>query len=175
MVPELAAAAIGATAALFGAGVAGGVTLKVEKRRSDASLREARRDELLRTCSAFTGAIARIRSYSYRLPKDGSGNSSITEALDKAGDETFDEARIECERLRLLLESKDAQEAARLALRHVYAVWVLARDGVDPRKDEYPGQSPHKRLRQELTRLYREVRAETGASLPDNVFEDLTN
>jgi cytochrome c-type biogenesis protein CcmH/NrfG len=44
------------------------------------------------------------------LAKDASANLAIPEALD--------EARVECERLRLLLESKDTQEAARLALRH---------------------------------------------------------
>jgi len=78
-----------------------------------------------------------------------------------------------CEQLRLLLDDKSTQRAARLALRHAYAVWVTAQSGVDPREAESKGKRPEKRLREELTKLYVGVRTELGVEHPTDVFEEL--
>jgi hypothetical protein len=85
----------------------------------------------------------------------------------------MDEARAGCERLRILLTEMETQRAARLALRHAYAIWKTAETGVDPRAAQYPDKNPHVRLREELTHLYVGVRRELGVSQPENVFVDL--
>ena len=85
----------------------------------------------------------------------------------------MERARVECERLRLLLESKDTRRAERLAQRHAWAVWRFARDGIDPRADQYPGESPIQRLRVALTQLYVGVREEIGTPAPQEVFKSL--
>lgn len=162
---QVASAVVGAGAALIGAGVAGGVNLRVEKRRTEAAERAARRQDLLRASAEFTASVTSVRSLSYRVAADPAVDASIVEAMDRA--------RVECERLRLLLESKETQKAARQAQRHAYAVWLLARDGVDPRADQYPGQSPGQRLRASLTQVYIGVRRETGSAAPQDVFESL--
>ncbi|MGL5808873.1 MAG: hypothetical protein ACRCYQ_02890 [Nocardioides sp.] len=162
---EVAAAAVGAMAALLGAGVAGGISIWIESRRSAAVDRAVRRNDLLESCAAFTGSITMVKSLSYRVAEEPSVDAAIVEAMDRA--------RIECERLRLLLESRDTQEAARLALRHAHAVWRHARDGVDPHADRYPGEDPLRRLRAALTRLYVGVRTETGSAAPTEVFDEL--
>jgi hypothetical protein len=60
-----------------------------------------------------------------------------------------------------------------MALRHLWAVWHFAEYGTDPRATEFKGQSPHTRLRQQLTELYVGVRRETGIKHPEDVFEEL--
>ena len=171
MALEVAAAIVGASSALIGAGIGGGVNLWVESRRSAEAARLAHRSDLLKTCSEFTGAVARARSLCYQVRSEVDG--SIDSDVDGAIVEAIGASRVECERLRLLLDGKESQQAARLALRHIYAVWKLARDGVDPRRDRYPGSSPQDRLRSALTQLYVGVRAETGSKHPADVFEDL--
>jgi hypothetical protein len=57
-----------------------------------------------------------------------------------------------------------------MAVRHIFAVWSLADQGVDPRADEYPGTNPSSRLRQSLTAIYIGVRRETGSRHPEHVF-----
>lgn len=156
---------IGASAALAGVFLTGVFTYAVERRRGREASREAHRQELRSACSDFTSAIARVRSKSYALKDDPAARSSLLSALD--------DARVDCERLRLLVSEKGTQEAARLSLRHAYAVWKLAETGVDPRSAEYPGRSPHKRLRDELTRLYVGVRTELNVPQPEDVFAEL--
>jgi hypothetical protein len=162
---EVYAAAFGATAALLGAVVGGGANLLVEHKRARQARRDLLRNDLLKTCSEFTGAVTRVRSLSHRVKTNPGVDDAISDALDQA--------RVECERLRLLLRSTDTQMAARLALRHVYAVWKYEKDGVDPRANDYPGQGPYQRLRAALTKLYVGVREETGAEAPQDVFEEL--
>ena len=149
--------------ALSGTALGGLVALSVEWLRGKNDVRAARRDALLRSCSDLTASLTRARSMSYSLATPGHKER----AWDAIGD-----ARVECERLRLLLESKQTQEAARMALRHIYAVVKEAESGVDPRAAQYPGTTPHSRLRQSLTDLYVGVRRETGARNPEDVFED---
>jgi hypothetical protein len=123
---------------------------------------------MLRTaCSDFTAAIASVRSNSYHLSIDPSAGAAIRLSMD--------EARAGCERLRILVSSSDTQRAARMALRHTYAIWKLAETGSDPRAAQYPEKLPAQRLREELTKLYRGVRRELGVLQPDDVFEDLAD
>jgi hypothetical protein len=165
MDPTTAAGIIGAGAALSGATLAGGTSLAIERLRARESAREAHRGELRSACSEFTSAIARVRSNSYHLNHDTAAKKALLSALE--------EARVGCERLRILLSDKATQQAARMVLRHTYAVWKLAEDGADPRAAEYPGKEPEVRLREELTHLYVGVRRELGLANPEDVFEDL--
>lgn len=161
----IVAGAVGASAALLGGGLASGTALWVERQRTREIAREARRQELQSACAEFTAAIACVRSNSYLLHDDATAEKALNAAME--------EARVGCERLRILLSDKTAQQAARLALRHAYAVRKAAETGTDPRADEYPGKKPNVRLREELTRLYVGVRTELGVAHPEDVFEDL--
>jgi hypothetical protein len=87
----------------------------------------------------------------------------------------LDDARVEVERLRLLIESRATQEAARMALRHLWAVWHLAEHGTDPRANEFPDETPRFRLRKALIELYIGVRREIGSKYPQDVFADPIN
>lgn len=166
---DLAAAAVGAGAALLGAAVAGGASLVVERSRGRSAAAAQRRNDLLAACAEFSASIALIRSYSYRVATD----QGVDPQIDAKIEEAVDRARVGCERLRLLVQSRNTQKAAREALRHVYAVWKEARDGSDPRAADYPGMSPSRRLRGALTTLYVGVRRETGMPTPEDVFVDL--
>jgi hypothetical protein len=157
--PTVGAGLIGAGAAIVGGGVAGAVSFVVERERSQAAGVETRRAALRSACSDFTAAIARVRHQSYSLPADLDAQRLLVQA--------FEEARIGCERLRILIISRTTQRAARLALRHAYAVWKLAETGVDPRAAIYPDETPHQRLRKELTVLYVGVRQELGVPNPE--------
>lgn len=159
------AALIGGGAAIAGALAAGLTSLAVERQRATASGLEAQRQELREACSHFTAAIARIRSNSHNLSQDPTADSAIRTALE--------DARVGCERLRILLNHREHQKAARLVLRHAYAVWKQAETGIDPRAEEYPNHEPHERLRKQLTALYVGVRQELGLTSPGDVFEDL--
>lgn len=163
----LASGIIGAAAGVIGAGVGGGATLLVGRIGALEQAREAHRTELRNCCSEFTAAIARARSNSYSIPDNKGADDAAFKALE--------DARVSGERLRLLSSDKRTQKAARLAIRHVYAVIRQAQTGIDPRADEFPGRGPHKRLREELTTLYIGVRRELGISNPEAVFEDLEN
>lgn len=105
----------GAVVALVGAGAGAGVTVAVEWVRARIGDRASRRDALLNSCSNFTAAVARTRSLSYDLTDNPENQARIRLQLE--------EARVECERLRLLIDSRETQQAARLALRHLWAVW----------------------------------------------------
>jgi hypothetical protein len=184
-----AGALIGASAALLGASIGGFVSVWVERIRSHAANVARRREELIKACSAFTAAITRAKYLAYRdrKPPPTPSRRPMKRSTrfwtkpvskpppDEAINEVLDQARVECERLRILLDHKDVQEAARLALRHIYAVWMVERDGVDPRAAEYRGQSPSDRLRSALTTLYIGVRAQAGVERPEEVFEELDN
>ena len=137
----------------------------MEGKRSKAAAEAARREELLTACADFSASVVLVRSYSYRLDTDQDVSAKLEEALDHA--------RVACERLRLLVRAPNVQKAARLALRHAYAVWKEAADGVDPRSIEYPGVGPNARLRNALTELYVGVRRETGMPAPEDVFVEL--
>lgn len=162
-------ALLGAGAALAGAWVGSRTSIAVEKRRAEGAAAEAHRATLRAACSDFTAAIARVRSHSYGLTGVPTDDEPLLRALAAA----LDEARAGCERLRILVSDSDTQRAARLALRHAYAVWKVAETGLDPRAAQYPGEDPHARLRTELTRLYVGVRRELGVAQPDDVFHDL--
>jgi alkylation response protein AidB-like acyl-CoA dehydrogenase len=155
---------VAAAAALIGAVVVAGVTLAVERLRARAADRASRRDALLSACTNFMAAVARTRSLCYDLDQP---------EAKKRVHAQLEEARVECERLRLLADSSETQKAARMALRHLWAVWHLAEHGTDPRADQFPDARPWKRLRTELTALYVGVRRETGSSHPEDVFEEL--
>jgi hypothetical protein len=155
---------VGAITALAGTGLGACVTLAVEPIRARNAASAARREALLKSCSDFTAAVARVRSQSHGLAKRPEEQTRVLASME--------DARVECERLRLLIDASDTQRAARMVVRHLYAVWKLGLDGVDPRAERYPDDPPHARLRRELTILYVGVRRETGSSTPEDVFED---
>jgi hypothetical protein len=157
-------AVIGAATTLLGTVVGAGVAVAIEWLKARTADRAARRDALLNACSSFTAAVARARSLCYQF-------NERPEAKDEVHVHMND-ARADCERLRLLIETKETQEAARMAVRHLYAVWKLAVTGVDPRAADWPGTTPSSRLRASLTQLYIGVRRETGSDNPEDVFEE---
>jgi hypothetical protein len=77
------------------------------------------------------------------------------------------------QQLRLLSNSLALQEAARYSLRHVWAVWKLAEDGIDPRRQDYD-EPPGKRLDNCLEEFYREVRRELQLESADAIYPEPT-
>ena len=160
-------AVIGAATTLLGTIAGGGVAVALEFVKARTADRAARRDALLTACSSFTAAVAQAQALCYQF-------NERPEAKDEVHVHMND-ARADCERLRLLVEAKETQEAARMVVRHLYAVWKRAHTGVDPRAAEYPGTTPSSRLRASLTQLYIGVRGETGSDNPKDVFEEPEN
>jgi hypothetical protein len=157
-------AVIGAATTLLGTIAGGGVAITLEFVKARTADRAARRDALLNACSNFTASVARARSLCYQFNERPEAKAEVNVHMN--------DARADCERLRLLIEAKEAQEAARMVVRHLYAIWKHADTGVDPRAAQYPGTTPSSRLRGSLTQLYIGVRREIGSDNPKDVFEE---
>jgi len=160
-------AVIGAATTLLGTIVGGGLAVTLEFVKARTADRAARRDALLNACSSFTAAVARAQALCYQFNERPEAKGEVHVYMN--------DARADCERLRLLIEAKETQEAARMAVRHLYAIWKRAITGVDPRAADYPGTTPSSRLRASLTQLYIGVRKETGSDNPEDVFEEPEN
>jgi hypothetical protein len=164
---DAAAIWVGTATTLLGAVIGSGVTLATEAIRARGARRERRDEALLTACAEFAAGVARLRSTSYGL-RERPADHARAEAY-------LEDARVGCERLRLLLEAKDGQLAARLALRHLYAVWQVGLGQEDPRASQYPGRSPEVRLRSALNDLYVAVRLQIGSRAPGELMESLVD
>jgi hypothetical protein len=113
----------GIVAALIGTGVGAGTALGVEWVRGRAGDRASRRDALLAACSSFTATVARTRSLCYDLEEPDAKRRVRAQ---------MEEARAECERLRLLIDASETQRAARMASGR-YGTWLSVAAIHEPR------------------------------------------
>jgi hypothetical protein len=172
---------------VVGAFLAGTFALVTEQRKGRGEVKRRRQDALRVACSDFTAALVRIRYLSWTLeehPRPGPADDvpasraradATRDAVLERIRASEEEARIGFERLRLVSGTKATQENARLALRHIYAVWRKAETGKDPRADdpdpEYRGE-PRDRFNRRLDGLYVAVREELDVPDPENVYPE---
>lgn len=157
----MAAAVFALVGVLIGALSAFGLEL-VRGRIEDRRLRQ----EALRfACADFTSSISHMWNLDLEL-KANPADPKLTSAIR----ETFWEARMHYERLRLTVASARVQKEARYVLRYAYGL-LRERKGLPPRDDERE-TGPFMMLQHSLIRLVGEVRSEIGVPNADDVFRE---
>jgi hypothetical protein len=117
-------------------------------RRERSLLRSRWDNSLFELCSDFASTARGLQELCLRQV------SSETDArLSEAIDEEHRKLRALSERLRLLGDL-ELQLAVRWIVRHAYAVREVSEGRPDPRRDEFPGQSPHQRFGEALQSFY---------------------
>lgn len=105
-------------------------TVLTELIRSNREEQRFRREALRLTCADFISAITKVRVMAFDVHRH-----RLDDDLKDRIRELHGDARIHYERLRLLTESRRAQEAARYALRHAWSL-ILRSEGRPPRAEE---------------------------------------
>jgi len=135
------------------------------ERRKERSAFQTRRDASLFTLSADFAAAARELVH-------------LVMQVDDGVEPRPDAHKIDAARLRLrtlmeqirLLGGIEVQTAARLVVRHVYAMRVVLVDGgPDPRADEFPGVGPQERVHRALREFYVAVRRQLQVADADQL------
>jgi len=114
----------------------------------------------------FIVSILTLRVAATRIHFEGSNSADL------------DEIRIQQQNLRRLtvqiriLGTPDVQRASRLALRHAFAVKVVAEGREDPRLGEFPERSPYRRLTDSLHEFTVAIRKQLRVEGPENVLLD---
>jgi hypothetical protein len=116
-------------------------------------------------CAEFGGAIVHVRHLSLRIRDEGDPEKEIEGRLRVS----YERAWNAYVKLQLLSHSEETQNEARYAIRHAWALWQEMVNGIDPRADEYPGESPGARLNEALRRFYVNARGELGIEHPEAV------
>jgi len=140
-------------------------TLGTELIRSRGEDRRSQREAVRQACIEFSMAINRMRETAFELHRDPS--SQVFQ--DRAQDANMT-ARARYENLRLVTSSKIAQEAGRRALRHAFGMQLRAR--AMPIRDDEADREPQALVQDWLTRLYVEVRQETGVPHAYDVYQE---
>ena len=157
----MAAAIFALAGALIGALSAFGVELvraRVENKR-------LRQEALRLTCADFAAAVSHMWNLALELKEKPADNKLASSFL-----ETFSEARMHFERLRLTTASYGVQKEARYVLRYAYGL-LREKKGLPPRDDERES-GPFMMLQHSLIKLVEEVRREIGISHADEVFQE---
>lgn len=154
------------TAAIFAlAGTLVGVlgTLAVELARNRAEDTRSRREALKLASADFTAAVTRITNLALNSRDPDVARINLMY-------ETHREARICYERLRLMAESREVQEAGRHVLRHAFGLLREA-ESLPPRQDELE-RGPRLLLNDWLMKFYVAVRREIGIPHPENIYQE---
>ncbi len=120
----------------------------MDVRRERSLLRSRWDNSLFDLCSDFASTTRGLQELCLRQ-----ASSETDASLSGAIDEEHQKLRTLSERLRLLGDL-ELQVAVRWIVRHAYAVREMSEGRPDPRKDEFPGQSPHQRLGEALQSFY---------------------
>jgi hypothetical protein len=123
-------------------------TYVMDTRRERSLIRSRWDNSLFDLCSDFASTARGLQELCLRQV-----NSDASTHLDDAIDEEHQRLRTLSERLRLLGD-QDLQFAVRWVVRHAYAIREVSEGQPDPRKDEFPDQSPHQRLSEALQDFY---------------------
>jgi hypothetical protein len=163
--------------ALLGGVIGGLAGLRTERSRARAEVDRQRLEALRIISSNFVAAILKVRGLSYDLEKTRRvpivPNRRRRKLIQQI-DQHQSSALSLYQQLRLLSNSLALQEAARYSIRHSWAVWRMAEDGMDPRGTQY-NEPPVKRLNDSLEELYREVRRELQLGATDAMFPESTD
>jgi len=149
--------------ALVGALIGASGALGVELIRTRAENLRLRQETLRLTCADFTATVSQLWNLDLELkakPADKELASSLHE--------TFWQARMHYEQLRLTAASEEVQKEARYVLRYAYGL-LREREGLPPRNDEKE-RTPFMMLQDSLKKLVEEVRSEIG--VPHDVYRE---
>jgi hypothetical protein len=168
------AAVLGALLGGVGVAFAG---LRTERSRARAEVDRQRLEALRIISSDFVAGVLEVRELSWELKKTGQSPIVLNRIKRRKLIQQIGEQQTAAfslyQQLRLLSNSLALQEAARYSLRHVWAVWKLAEDGIDPRRQDYD-EPPGKRLDNCLEEFYREVRRELQLESADAIYPEPT-
>lgn len=133
--------------------------------RTRSEGRRSHREAVQRACLEFSLTISDMRESAFDLRGDPDNPVYLQYAR-----QANRAARARYENLRLVTSSRFAQEAGRRALRHAFGMQLQAR-GAPTRADEADPE-PQALVQDWLTKLYAEVRRETGVPRADDVYRE---
>jgi non-ribosomal peptide synthetase component F len=152
--------------ALVGVALGSLTTVAIELMRSRAESRREVREALRVAAATFTTTLAQIDLQSSAVREPDRREAALARLPDLQV-----QARGQYETLRLLLTQESTQRAARLVLRHSWAMWRQAETGEDPRGHEY-SEDPWTRYHRELRQLLIGVRTELGIENASDVYAE---
>lgn len=120
----------------------------MDVRRERSLLRSRWDNALFDLCSDFASTARGLQELCLRRP-GGEAGARMPEEIN----EEHQKLRTLSERLRLLGDV-ELQFAVRWVVRHAYAVREVSEGRPDPRREEFPGQSPNQRLGEALQSFY---------------------
>jgi hypothetical protein len=129
--------------------------------RRERSLRRSRWDSaLFDLCSDFASTARGLQELCLRRAGNGA-DARLSDDID----EEHRKLRTLSERLRLLGDL-ELQFAVRWIVRHAYAIREVSEGRPDPRREEFPGQSPHQRFGESLQGFYVAARKQLNVINP---------
>jgi len=135
----------------------------MDMRRERSLLRSRWDSALFDHCSDFASAARGLQELCLRR----ANNMSDARLADDIDGE-HQKLRTLSERLRLLGDL-DLQFAVRLIVRHAYAVREVSEGRPDPRREEFPDQSPHQRFGEALQSFYVAARRQLQVANPNAI------
>jgi hypothetical protein len=136
----------------------------MDVRRERSMIRSRWDNSLFELCSDFASTARGLQELCLRQV----GNETVA-GLAEALDEEHRRLRVVSERLRLL-GGLELQLAVRLIVRHAYAVREVSEGRPDPRRDEFPGQSPHQRFGEAMQNFYVAARKQLQVVNPSAII-----
>jgi hypothetical protein len=137
----------------------------VELVRARVENRRLRQDALRLACADFAATVSHMWNMALALK-----SKPADKKLAGTFHETFWEARMHYERLRLTTASGGVQKEARYVLRYAYGL-LREREGL-PRRDDEMEKGPFMMLQHSLLKLVGEVRREIGVPHSGDVFRE---
>ncbi|MEV4253614.1 hypothetical protein AB0J52_10650 [Spirillospora sp. NPDC049652] len=138
-------------------------TYLMERRREREALRKRWDEPMHQLCSETAVRVRKILHGRNQVKHAGADRDSVLREME----DDYHELRLLVEQIRLL-GTRDLQLAARLMLRHAYAVLAETRDEADPRADEY-SKAPYERLVGSVHQFRIEARKQLRVETPEDV------
>lgn len=135
----------------------------MDVRRERSLLRSRWDSALFDLCSDFASTARGLQELCLRRTGRGTGASASDDI-----DGEHQKLRTLSERLRLL-GNLELQFAVRWVVRHAYAIREVSEGRPDPRREEFPGQSPHQRYGEAMQGFYVAARKQLHVINPDAI------
>jgi hypothetical protein len=135
----------------------------MDVRRERSQMRSRWDNSLFDLCSEFASTARGLQELCLRQARSGT-DTRLSDAID----EEHRKLRTLSERIRLL-GAAELQLAVRWIVRHAYAVREVSEGRPDPRKEEFPDQSPHQRFGDALQSFYVAARTQLQVINPSAI------
>ncbi|MFC5185905.1 hypothetical protein [Actinomadura harenae] len=135
----------------------------MERRREREALRKRWDEPMHQLCSETVVRVRKILHGRNRVKHAGADRDAVLHEME----DEYHELRLLVEQIRLL-GTRDLQVAARMMLRHSYAVLAETREEPDPRADEY-AEPPYERLVDAVQRFRIEARKQLSVETPEEI------